>query len=55
MDFKTSYGFTLKHLNDIMRISFNGEDIIAESIGYTQEVPATDEDFHDLMRILTGL
>ena len=55
MEFKTSYGFTLKHLDDIVRISFDGEDIVADSIGYTQEVPATDQDYNDLLRILTGL
>ena len=55
MNFKTSYGFTLKHLDSINAISYDGEVIIANSIGYTQEVPATEEDYHNLMRVLTGL
>lgn len=55
MNFKTSLGFTLVHIEDIARISFDGDDIIAESIGYTQEAPATDQDYNDLLRLLTGL
>lgn len=55
MNFKTSLGFTLVHIEDIVRISFDGDDIIAESIGYTQEAPATDQDYNDLLRLLTGL
>jgi len=55
MDFKTSYGFTLKHLDSINAISYDGEDIIAKSAGYIQEVPATEDDYRNLMRILTGL
>ena len=55
MKFKTSLGFTLVHTEDIVRISYDGELIIADSIDYTQEVPATDQDYNDLLRILTGL
>lgn len=53
--FKTSTGFTLSHLDLIYRISYDGEVIIAEGLSYTQEVPATDEDYTQLMRVLTGL
>lgn len=55
MNFKTSLGFTLIHIEDIIRISFDGDDIVADSIGYTQEVPATDQDYNDLLRLLTVL
>lgn len=55
MKFKTSLGCTLVHIEDIVRISYDGEIIIADSIGYTQEVPATDQDYNDLLRLLTGL
>ena len=55
MKFKTSVGFTLVHIEDIVRISYDGEIITADSIGYTQEVPATDQDYNNLLRVLTGL
>lgn len=55
MKFRTSLGFTLVHVETIARVSFDGECIIADSIGYDQEVPATEEDYNDLLRLLESL